>query len=183
MTAEEFLRLPEDPAVCRRLIDGTVWEAPASFHSLPHSTSLPRIGTALWDWAKRHDPDGEAGSGGAGVRLPGRETVLDVDVVLFAAADANPPAPADDLPHIWHAVPRVAAEVLEPMDSGDELAAKLREYRIARVPAVWVVDPVRKTLTVHRPDGPARTYQGDDPVPGGAALPGLDVRAGDLFER
>ena len=102
---------------------------------------------------------------------------------LFAAADAAPPPPTDGGLHVWHAVPRVAVDVLEPTDSAAETAARLGEYRAARVPLVWVADPACRTLTVHRPDGPARTYQGDDAVPGGAALPGLDVRAGDLFGR
>ena len=181
MTAEEFLRLPEDRADSRWLIGGTVWEEPAGFHSLPHAASVPRISCALAEWA-----DGSGGTvacGGAGVRLPGRETVVGLDVVVMdAAAAALPPPPAGTL-DIFHGVPRVAVEVLEPDDPPEAVAAVVRELLAAGVPQVWIADPGSKTLTVHRPDGPARTYQGDDAVPGGAALPGLDVRAGDLFGR
>ena len=184
MTVEEFLRLPETPDVDRWLIDGEVWEEPMTVRSLPHSVCENRIGTKLRVWLDECLPGGEVASGESGVVLPGRETALGVDVVLFDAetvANQPPPPGLGEGIHVWHGVPRLVVEVISASDRDENVAAKVLEYLAASVPLVWVARPSLKTLTIHRPDGPARTYQGDDAVPGHAAAPDLDVRAGDLF--
>ena len=62
------------------------------------------------------------------------------------------------------------------------MTAKVREYLTAGVPRVWVPDPGLKTLTVHRPDGPPGIFQGEQALEDDPLLPGLRVRAGDLFD-
>ena len=186
MTAAEFVRLPADDSLTRWLIDGVVWEEPMTVRSVPHSISENRIGFELRTWLRGHLPDGEVASGEAAVLLPGRETVVGVDVAVFdpetVAAQPPPPAEGEGM-HVWHGVPRLAVEVMSPSDRYGTVDVKVRTYLEAGVLAVWIADPVLKALTIFRPDGPARTYQGDDAVPGGGVLPGLDVRAGDLFGR
>ena len=186
MTAEEFRRLPEAPDVTRWLIAGEVWEEDVTVRSRPHGTCESLIARSLWNWLDDHLPGGEASSGEIAVQFPGRETLVGMDAVVFDAetVSVQPPPPEEgEGMYVWHGIPRLAVEVVSPSDRSNAVTAKVREYLAAGVPAVWVAEPVLKTLTIHRPDGPARTYQGDDPVPGGAALPGLDVRAGDLFGR
>ena len=189
MTAEQFLALPEDPALDRWLIDGEVWEEPMTVRSVPHSVCENCVGTELRVWLRQHMRGGQVASGESGVRLPGRETALGVDVVLFdaetVASQPPPPVPGegDDLYPItvWVGVPRLAVEVIEGTDREENVAAKLHEYLDAGVPQVWIARPLFGTLTVHRADAPAATYQGDAVVPGGDDLPGFSARAGDLF--
>ena len=184
MTADEFVRLPEDDALTRWLIDGEVWEEPMTVRSAPHTSCESRVVRRLWDWLDKNLPGGEVASGEAAVRIPNRETLVGVDVIVLDAEtmSAQPPPPErGEGMHVWHGVPRLAVEIMSPSDRVGDVDAKVREYLTDGVPLVWVANPVMQTLTVHRPDGPARTYQGDDAVPGGDVLPGLDVRAGDLF--
>ena len=186
MTADEFLALPDAPDVTRWLIDGEVWEDDVTFRSAPHTSCESRMARRLWEWLDDHLPGGEVVSGEAAVRFPGRDSLVGIDAVVLDAETlaAQPPPPGrGEGMHVWHGVPRLAVEIMSPSDRVGDVNAKVREYLTNGIPAVWVADPDMKTLTVHLPDRPARTYQGDDEVPGGEALPGLDVRAGDLFGR
>ena len=184
MTADEFLRLPEDPAFDRWLIAGEVWEEPMTVRSVPHSICENRIGTKLRVWLDEHMPGGEVASGESGVRLPGRDTALGLDVVLFdpetVAAQPPPPKIGEGI-HVWHGVPRLVAEVISASDRDENVAVKIAEYLDAGVPQVWEARPSFRTLTVHRADAPPVLYAGDAEVPGGPDLPGFAVPAAVLF--
>ena len=118
------------------------------------------------------------------MQLPNRTTRLGVDVVAFDAETvaAQPPPPGkDEGMFVWHGTPRLVVEIVSFTDRAGDVAAKVTEYLGAGVPRVWVADPMLRTLTVHRPDAPAETFQGDRVVEHDPALPGLRVRAADLF--
>ena len=184
MTAEEFLNLPADPTLDRWLIDGEVWEEPMTVRSVPHSICESRVAYELRAWLREHFPGGEIASGESGVRLPGRETVVGVDVVLFDAetvANQPPPPKIGEGIHLWHGVPRLAVEVVSASDRDENVAAKVTEYLAAGVPQVWEARPSLKLLIVHRSDAPAAAYQGDAVLTGEPDLPGFAARAGDLF--
>ena len=184
MTLAKFAALPEAPDVTRYLIDGEVWEYPMTTRSRPHASCENLIGTELRIWLREHLPGGDVGSGEVAVQLPGRTTRVGIDVALFdpetVAVQPPPPGESEGM-FVWHGAPRVAAEVMSPSDRYSDVLAKVREYQAAGVPALWVADPDSRTVAVHHPDGSSRTYAGDDLIPGGETLPGLAVRAGDLF--
>ena len=186
MTADEFLALPDAPDVTRWLIDGEVWEEPRTLRSYPHSACQSLVVIELGLWLREHLPAAAVVSGECAIRLPDRDTLVGVDAAVLepseVASQPPPPEPGGGL-HIFTGTPRVIVEVVSASDRDGAVTAKVLGYLAAGVPLVWVARPSIGTLTVHRPDGPARTYQGDDKVPGGGALPGLDVRAGDLFGR
>jgi len=184
MSLEEFARLPDSPDLTRYLVDGEVWEYPVTVRSRPHSTCEARAAAKLVPWLDEAWPGGEVASGEAAVQLPGRETRLGADVVVFDAETvaAQPPPPGkDEGMYVWHGTPRLVVEIVSFTDRAGDVAGKVSEYLAAGVPRIWVADPMLKTLTVHRPDAPAETFQGDRVLEHDAALPGLRVRAGDLF--
>ena len=184
MTLEEFAALPHAEDVTRYLIDGEVWEYPVTVRSRPHASCEARTAAKLFAWLDEHLPGGDVGSGEVAVQLPGRTTRLGIDVALFDAdtVAAQPPPPGENEGMwVWHGLPRLAAEVMSDSDRVGNVNAKVREYLTAGVPVVWVADPGLKAVTVHRPGVTPRTYGGDDLIPGGEELPGLAVRAGDLF--
>ena len=186
MSVEEFLGLPEDPTLDRWLVDGEVWEEPMTYRSYPHSACQSRGARQLGNWLEEHLPGGEVISGEGAVRLPDRETLVGVDAAILEPdeiASQPPPPKLGEGMHVFHGTPRLIVEVVSASDRDDAIAAKVLDYLAAGVRLVWVTRPSLGTLTVHRPDGPARTYAGDDDVPGGEALPGLAVRAGELFAK
>ena len=184
MTVGEFLRLPEDPSLNRWLIAGEVWEEPMTVRSVPHSTCEAYTAAELRFWLKERLPDWRIASGESGVILPGRGTALGIDVVVFDAETvaAQPPPPEiGEGMHLWHGVPRLVVEIASASDREENVVAKVREYLAAGVPRVWEVRPGFGTVTVYRPDAPAETFGGDRAIENDPALPGLRVRAGDLF--
>ena len=185
MTADEFLRLPVDPALDRWLLDGDLWEEPMTVRSVPHSVCENRIGTKLRVWLDAHpEIGGEVASGESGVRMPGRETAVGVDVVLFdakAVAAQPPPPKIGEGVHVWHGVPRLVVEIVSASDREENVASKMKEYLAAGVPQVWIARPTFETVTVHRSDAPAATFQGEGVLEGGPELPGFAARAADLL--
>lgn len=77
--------------------------------------------------------------------------------------------------------PDLAVEVASPRDSESDLTAKAGEYLGAGGRAVWVLDPERRTVTVHRPGRkPVRLSTGEV-LDGEPVLPGFRVPVAELF--
>jgi Uma2 family endonuclease len=73
----------------------------------------------------------------------------------------------------FEGAPDLAAEVVSPGDSGREVAEKVGDYLAAGTRLVWVIDPRRRTVTVHRPGADPQTLGPDDLLEGGDLLPGF----------
>ena len=88
------------------------------------------------------------------------------DVAVFAGARPNEEVPTTP--------PLVAIEIISPDDRHSELQAKLSEYEKWGVAHIWVVDPLRRTLSTYRSGTLATVPQ--------LTLPGYPVEIGpDLF--
>ena len=185
MTAEEFLNLPPDPTLDRWLIDGEVWEQPMTVRSVPHTDAEFHICVELGQWLKTlPEPRPRGGAGEAGVRFPGRDTAIGIDVVMFdaetVAAQPPPPGPGGGM-HLWHGVPLLAVEIRSPSDRDVDVEAKVAEYLTAGVPQVWEVRPGLRAVIVHRPDADPRMVSGDQPLDGDPELPGFEIPTSALF--
>ena len=78
-------------------------------------------------------------------------------------------------------VPDLAVEIVSPNDTAHDVAEKLREYRAAGFPLVWVVDPELRTVTVRPNPGKPFVLSEDDEITADAALPGFACKVADLF--
>jgi Uma2 family endonuclease len=58
--------------------------------------------------------------------------------------------------------PDLAVEVVSPRNSEAAIRQKIAEYFSAATQRVWIVRAEPRTVTVHRPDGTARTHGADD---------------------
>lgn len=67
--------------------------------------------------------------------------------VAFIRAERLPSAP---IRGFFPGAPDLAVEVLSPNDVPREVAAKTREWLDAGCRAVWVIDPLARTVTVHQ---------------------------------
>lgn len=77
--------------------------------------------------------------------------------------------------------PDLAAEVVSPNDTYEEVEGKVNEYFAAGVRLVWVISPETKTILVRRPDKTAATLDGTDTLSGEAVVPGFTCPVADLF--
>lgn len=78
--------------------------------------------------------------------------------------------------------PDLAIEIISPSERPNDIRKKLSEYLSFGVQQVWQVYPESREIIVHLPDDTSRTYRADDTLTGGDALPGFEMRVGDVFE-
>jgi Uma2 family endonuclease len=90
--------------------------------------------------------------------------------------------PADELSEGYiNIAPDLAAEVVSPNDLAYEVDEKVDEYLGAGVRLVWVVNPRRRTVSVHRADGSVSVLREHEDLDGEDVLPGFRCRVGELF--
>jgi len=118
----------------------------------------------------------------------GAETgfILESDPDLVRAPDAafvtaERMAAPRDRRGFFRGPPDLAIEVLSPDDTAVGIEQKVDEYLSAGTRAVWVINPTRRTLTVHRPNERPLVLREADTLDGGDVLPGFAVRVGEFF--
>jgi Uma2 family endonuclease len=79
--------------------------------------------------------------------------------------------------------PDLAVEVLSPDDRPAKVAAKVADWLASGCLAVWLVDPAKKTVSVHRRDVPPRALSEADELDGEDILPGFRLPAAEIFAR
>lgn len=173
LTAEEFFALPGSRH--QELVRGEVVETRMS--GGVHGSVNATIGFILHDWAER-GPGGEVGVKSGFVLTHGPDTVRGPDV-YYVLPEHVPPEGVPD--SFWRIAPDLAVEVVSPGDTADDVEAKVFEYLAAGTAAVWVVYPRSRRVTVHTPDGLARTYGPEATLAMPELLPGLSVTVKDLF--
>ena len=77
--------------------------------------------------------------------------------------------------------PLLAVEIRSDSNTWPELREKAARYLEHGTQMVWLVDTDKGTLELHRADAPPQTLRGDDPIDGGAVLPGFRLPVSDLF--
>jgi Uma2 family endonuclease len=105
------------------------------------------------------------------------DTVRGPDI-SFVRADRVPA----DLSGYFHGAPDLAVEVLSPNDSAGQIDAKVQDYLAAGCRLVIVLNPERKSATLHSPDHTARTLFADQTLSTGDVLPGFSCPVAELFE-
>ena len=77
--------------------------------------------------------------------------------------------------------PDLAAEVVSPGDTLIEVEEKVQDWLDAGTKLVWVVNPRRRTVTIHRPDADPRVLKENDLLSGEDVVAGFSLRVGELF--
>jgi Uma2 family endonuclease len=183
-TFEDFLRAEAEAPEGTRLalIDGEIveWGANMTTRGPLHSRTMSRLSFLLWAWLQAHSElDGGVDSGEVRCRLtrdPDKTVGIDVGVWL-GAEFVEPPVE----PPMYDAPPVLAAEILSPSDTNEDVWEKVRTYLNAGVPRVWIVDPELRTVTVHRPDAEPVLFNVNQSIVDDPALPGLTLAVADIF--
>jgi Uma2 family endonuclease len=173
MTAEECFALQEE-GYRVELQAGFLVEEPRPV--IQHQLALLRLIELLGPIARAH--------GGRAVhevdlilaRRP--DTVRAPDVAVFTREQWS----RLDRTRPYEGIAELAIEVLSPSNRPGDMHAKVADYLAAGVAMVWVVDPWSSTVRVYEKLLFPVVYLGDEHLPGGVALPGLELPASRLFQ-
>ncbi len=177
MTAEEFLALPDDGKE-RELIRGELREKPMTYRNRFHAQAEARIAFLLGRWLEdQPQPHGTVYSGEVGCILRHEpDTIVGIDVAYFSHAVTQRQT---DETALIDGVPLLAVEVLSPSDKQSEVHEKVMLYLESGVQAVWIVDPLFRTVQVHQRGAEPKTFNREETLSG--CLPGLEIPVADLF--
>jgi Uma2 family endonuclease len=159
------------------LVDGTLVEKAMG---LGESMIALLVSRRIGNFAEEHDlgiPAGEAGT----VRL--LKGLVRIPDVSFFCWDKLPGRmlPSEPIPDLF---PDLAVEVLSEGNTPEEMERKLREYFLAGVRLVWMIDPRKRAAEVYTaPDAPAATLDETQALDGGNVLPGFKLPLAELFAR
>jgi Uma2 family endonuclease len=140
---DDVLRAPPD--MIAEVIDGELRLSPRP--AKPHAMATSALGEELGPPFKR----GRGGPGGW-IIIDEPELHLQADILVPDMAGwrrERMPAVVADQPFFTEP-PDWIAEVASPRTQRYDRTDKLRIYRRERVPWVWIVDPVQRTLEVYR---------------------------------
>ena len=93
--------------------------------------------------------------------------------------------PGDEVPDegISSFMPNLAVEVLSPGNTKGEMDRKLRDYFLAGVELVWLIDPKTQTAKTYLSPEDVRRISKTGSLDGGNVLPGFRMALKDLFAR
>jgi Uma2 family endonuclease len=72
-------------------------------------------------------------------------------------------------------------EIRSPRDRAGAVLAKVGDWLDAGSQVVWVVDPLRRLVSIYRADGSQALLGVDDVLDGGDLLPGFTFAVAELF--
>ena len=175
LTADEFFHLYSHKDGRYELVDGEVVEmAPVNEQ---HGDTAFNISGALFVYSR------QSGIGRGGVETGYRvsqdpDTVRGPDVSFNLRSRETGDRPATGF---VPGAPDIAVEVVSPSNTSAEMGRKVAEYLAAGSQRVWVANPASRTVSVHRADGSAATYTGNDVITDEELLPGFSLALSDVF--
>ena len=175
LTAEDMYDIPDDGRHQYELVRGVlvVSEPPKMVHGM----LSVRIGARLLAFADSHKLGFVTVESGY-VTERGPDTVRGPDIA-FVRADRVPTT--DDQDRFVEGAPDLAVEIRSPSDRAGKLADKVAEYLRTGAGMVWVVEPRKRVVLVHTPDGITRMLRDGDMVDGGRVLPGFSAPVSELL--
>lgn len=176
-TERDLIRIHDSEDRLYELVDGTLVEKAMGFPSSYVASRLSRrLGTFAED---EHDLGIVAGADGTVRLLPRLVRIPDVSFVSWDRIP-NRECPPEAIPDL---VPNLAVEVLSEGNTSREMERKLKEYFLAGVELVWIVDPDSRTVDVYTAlDERVRLTEGQT-LDGGKVLPGFALPLRELFAR
>ena len=173
-TEADWERLPGELQKSCELVDGTLVRKPMGVPESILAAALIRILGVFVTPSRLAIIMGSAGP----IRfLPGQLRMPDVSLFLRARLPEGK-APTKQVTDL---APDLAVEVLSPSNTRKEIEKKLELYHSTGVQLVWIVDPKKRTVRVHRLDEPFVLLNVGDELAGEPVLPGFRLPLEDLF--
>jgi Uma2 family endonuclease len=159
------------------LVDGTLVEKMAG---LSESMIAALICCGVGNFAEENDLCIPAGADGTVRLLKGLVRIPDVSFFCWDKLPGRE-LPSEPIPDLF---PDLAVEVLSKKNTADEMERKLREYFLAGVRLVWMINPRQRTAEVYTaPDAPSAILDETQALDGGKVLPGFTLPLAELFAR
>lgn len=175
LTAEDLYEMPDDGRHRYELVRGVlVVSEPPGF---THGDLTTRIIVLLSAYVRPRKLGKVVGEVGY-VLERGPDTVRGPDV-SFVRRERVPTGAAAD--KFVEGGPDLVVEIRSPGDRPGAIAEKVAEYLGRGVSLVWVVDPRRRVVMVHTPDGHTRLLRDGATVDGGDVLPGFTAPVSELL--
>lgn len=169
LSAEDLYDLPLDDVRAELVRGDLVCEPPAGFE---HGVRATEIGYHLRRFVEDHPIGVVCGAETGFVLFRNPDTVRAPDAAFVTRERAESFTPKEKY---FEGAPDLAAEVVSPGDSRREVEEKVRDYLVAGTHLVWVIEPRRRTVTVHRPGADPQVLGPDDLLDGADLLPGFSL--------
>ena len=175
MTADELFRWPDD-GYRYELVKGELRTmTPAGFD---HGAIVMNLAGPLSAHVRLNGLGVVCGAE-TGFRLASDPDTVRAPDIAFVRRDR---IPASGRPvGFWPGAPDVAVEVLSPSDTVFAVDEKVAAWLAAGAAAVWVVNPQRRTVTIHRAAGAPRTLSERDTLDGEDIVPGFRLSVTHVF--
>jgi Uma2 family endonuclease len=175
ITAEEFLEMPDD-GHRYELVEGRLVRM--AHTGLIHGVLVVRLARLLDQHVEANRLGVVTANSGA-ILARNPDTVRGADI-SFIRRERIPAAGLPD--GFWTGPPDLAVEIRSPGERPALIRGKLSDYLARGVRAVWIVDPKKRTVTIHRPFSSVATLGVDDTLEGGDVVPGFTCAIVRLFE-
>jgi Uma2 family endonuclease len=175
LTADDLARLPREDRRYELVQGRVVRMTPVGFR---HGRIVVRVAALLDRHVRGHGLGAVLAE--VGFTLGTNPDTVRAPDIAFIRQDRMPvPAPRG----FWSGAPDLAVEVLSPEDRTAEVDAKIQEYLDRGTRAVAIVDPERRSATVHRARTPPAAIAAD----GGSldlsdVVPGFTCPLRELFD-
>lgn len=175
-TAEELLAASTDLGRCELVRGELIMMTPGKGR---HAAIGARITRALVNFADASGL-GEVFDSSAGyVVSRNPDTVREPDVSFLGVERLK----EQDLDAFLEGAPDLAVEVLSPTNTTAEMREKMADYFRSGCRVVWIVDPLRRSVAVHRPKAAPVVLTEDDTLTEAELLPGFSLPVREIFSR
>lgn len=175
MTWQELADLPDD-GMRHELVRGELLTmAPPGF---PHGRAANKFGRSLERFVEDHEL-GEVLRSEIGYLLTTEPDTVRAPGVAFVSTEHL--AALGDITGYFPGSPDLVVEVISPNDRYIEVDVKVAEWLEHGARLVFVVNPRRSVVTVHRPGQRPETLRTNDTLSGDDVVPGWSMAVRDLF--
>jgi len=174
-TVEDLLEMDDDG--CRHeLIRGKLIAMPPTNEN--HSRLMFRLSGLLFEYQRLH-PEIQWFAGDPGYILArDPDLLLGPDLAAVHAERLPEDFPRDTFSDV---IPDVVIEIVSPSERVGQISAKVDAYLEAGVRLIWLINPMRRSVTAHSPDQHTQIFEGDDVLDGGEVLPEFRLLLAELF--
>ena len=175
MTADELLEISDD-GHRHELVKGELRKmAPAGSE---HGVLIVRLTWRLAQYVEEHRL-GVFFAAETGFRIESDPDTVRAPDIAFVRQERIPDT---GIPKgYWEGAPDLAVEVISPSDTYVEVEDKVFDWINAGTSMVWVVNPRRKTVTVHYSLKDSIVLTEEDELNGGDVIEGFHCRVGEMF--